>query len=151
MLVDSLLAGETEMFWSAVDHIILPATILGAASTAYIARMTRSFMLEHLSQEYIVTSRIKGLSRARVVWRHAFPNILEQLTVLALAYAFMLEGAVLTETVFAWPGFGRYLTLGLLAGDMNVVLACTLIIGLTFIVLNLLSDVLYRLLDPRAR
>jgi peptide/nickel transport system permease protein len=152
LLIDSLLAGEPEMFWSAVEHIILPASILGAASTAYIARMTRSFMLEQLGQEYIITARIKGLSRARVVWRHAFPNIMVQLvTVLALAYAFLLEGAVLTETVFAWPGFGRYLTLGLLAGDMNVVLACTLIVGLTFIVLNLVSDVLYRLLDPRTR
>ena len=152
LLVDALLAGEYDAFWSALDHIILPATILGAASTAYIARMTRSFMLEQLGQEYIVTARIKGMSRARMVWRHAFPNIMVQLvTVIALAYAFLLEGAVLTETVFAWPGFGRYLTLGLLAGDMNVVLACTLIVGLTFIVLNLISDVLYRLLDPRTR
>jgi peptide/nickel transport system permease protein len=152
LLIDTLLADEPDMFWSAVEHIILPASILGYASTAYIARMTRSFMLEQLSQEYIVTARVKGLSRARVVWRHAFPNILVQLvTVIALAYAFLLEGAVLTETVFAWPGFGRYLTLGLLSGDMNVVLACTLVIGLTFIVLNLISDILYRLLDPRTR
>jgi peptide/nickel transport system permease protein len=152
LLIDSLLENEPEMFWSAVEHIILPASILGYASTAYIARMTRSFMLEQLSQEYVITARVKGLSRARVVWRHAFPNIMVQLvTVIALAYAFLLEGAVLTETVFAWPGFGRYLTLGLLSGDMNVVLACTLLVGLTFIVLNLISDVLYRLLDPRTR
>jgi peptide/nickel transport system permease protein len=152
LLVDSLLAGEPEVFESALRHIILPASILGYASTAYIARMTRSFMLEQLNQEYVTTARVKGLSRSRVIWRHAFPNILVQLvTVIALAYAFLLEGAVLTETVFAWPGFGRYLTLGLLAGDMNAVLACTLIIGLTFIVLNLVSDLLYRLLDPRTR
>lgn len=152
LLVDSLLAGEPDVFWSAVEHIILPASILGYSSTAYIARMTRSFMLEQLSQEYVTTARVKGLSRARVVWRHAFPNIMVQLvTVIALAYAFLLEGAVLTETVFAWPGFGRYLTLGLLAGDMNVVLACTLIVGLTFVVINLVSDILYRLLDPRTR
>lgn len=152
LLIDSLLENEPDVFWSAVEHIILPASILGYSSTAYIARMTRSFMLEQLSQEYVITARVKGLSRARVVWRHAFPNIMVQLvTVIALAYAFLLEGAVLTETVFAWPGFGRYLTLGLLAGDMNVVLACTLIVGLTFIVLNLISDILYRLLDPRTR
>lgn len=152
LLVDSLLAGEPEVFESALRHIILPASILGYASTAYIARMTRSFMLEQLNQEYVTTARVKGLSRSRVIWQHAFPNILVQLvTVIALAYAFLLEGAVLTETVFAWPGFGRYLTLGLLAGDMNAVLACTLIIGLTFIVLNLVSDLLYRLLDPRTR
>ena len=152
LLVDALLAGEPEVFWNAFSHIILPASILGYASMAYISRMTRSFMLEQLGQEYIVAARVKGMSRWRVVWRHAFRNILVQLiTVIALAYAFLLEGAVLTETVFAWPGFGRYLTSGLLAGDMNAVLACVLIIGTIFVGLNLLSDVLYRLLDPRTR
>ncbi|GAB4178864.1 MAG: ABC transporter permease [Thalassobaculales bacterium] len=152
LLVDSILQDEWEVFWNAVSHIILPASILGYASTAYIARMTRSFMLEQLSQEYIIAARAKGMTGTRVVWRHAFPNILVQLvTVVALTYAFLLEGAVLTETVFAWPGFGRYLTLGLLAGDMNAVLASVLIIGLTFVGLNLLCDVLYRVLDPRTR
>jgi peptide/nickel transport system permease protein len=95
---------------------------------------------------------VKGQSKWRVVWRHAFRNIMVQLiTVIALAYAFLLEGAVLTETVFAWPGFGRYLTSGILAGDMNAVLACVLIIGVIFVALNLLSDLLYRLLDPRTK
>jgi peptide/nickel transport system permease protein len=152
ILIDSLLAGEPEVFWDAFSHIVLPASILGYSSMAYISRMTRSFMLEQLSQEYITAARVKGMSRWRVVWRHAFRNILVQLvTVIALAYAFLLEGAVLTETVFAWPGFGRYLTSGLLAGDMNAVLACVLIIGIIFVGLNLLSDLLYRTLDPRTR
>jgi peptide/nickel transport system permease protein len=152
LLIDSLLEGETEVFWNALSHIILPASILGYGSMAYISRMTRSFMLEQLSQEYIVAARVKGLSRWQVIWRHAFRNILVQLvTVIALAYAFLLEGAVLTETVFAWPGFGRYLTSGLLAGDMNAVLACVLIIGMIFVALNLLADALYRILDPRTR
>jgi peptide/nickel transport system permease protein len=152
VLVDSLLAGDYEVFGNAFSHIVLPGTILGYASMAYISRMTRSFMLEQLSQEYIVAARVKGLSRWRVVWRHAFRNILVQLiTVIALAYAFLLEGAVLTETVFAWPGFGRYLTSGLLAGDMNAVLACVLIIGIIFVGLNLFADLLYRLLDPRTK
>ncbi len=152
LLLDALLAGEDEVFWDAFRHIVLPASILGYSSMAYISRMTRSFMLEQLGQEYIVAARVKGMSRWRVVWRHAFRNILVQLiTVIALAYAFLLEGAVLTETVFAWPGFGRYLTSGLLAGDMNAVLACVLIIGFIFVGLNLLSDVLYRTLDPRTR
>jgi len=152
ILVDALLAGETEVFWNALSHIILPASILGYGSMAYISRMTRSFMLEQLGQEYVVAARVKGLSRWKVVWRHAFRNILVQLvTVIALAYAFLLEGAVLTETVFAWPGFGRYLTSGLLAGDMNAVLACVLIIGMIFIALNLVADLLYRVLDPRTR
>ena len=152
ILVDSLLEGETDVFWNALSHIILPASILGYGSMAYISRMTRSFMLEQLSQEYVIAARVKGLSRWKVIWRHAFRNILVQLvTIVALAYAFLLEGAVLTETVFAWPGFGHYLTSGLLAGDMNAVLACVLIIGTIFIALNLLADVLYRLLDPRTR
>jgi peptide/nickel transport system permease protein len=152
IVIDAALAGEWDVFWNALSHIVLPASILGYASTAYIARMTRSFMLEQLNQEYVIAARAKGLSRAAVIWRHAFRNIMVQLvTVIALTYAFLLEGAVLTETVFAWPGFGRYLTLGLLAGDMNAVLACTLIVGLIFVGFNLLSDILYRLLDPRTR
>ncbi len=152
MLVDSALQGEWEVFDNAWRHIILPASILGFAAMAYISRMTRSFMLDQLSQEYIVAARAKGLSQGRVVMRHAFGNILVQLvTVIALAYAFLLEGAVLTETVFAWPGFGHYLTAGLLAGDMNAVLSCVLIVGIIFIALNQLADFLYRRLDPRTR
>jgi peptide/nickel transport system permease protein len=152
LLVDSLIDGEYEVFWNAWRHIVLPGSILGYGSLAYISRMTRSFMLEQLRQEYIIAARAKGLSRARVIWRHAFGNIAVQLiTVIALAYAFLLEGAVLTETVFAWPGFGRYLTAGLLAGDMNAVLACVLIVGIIFIGLNLLADLLYRVMDPRTK
>jgi peptide/nickel transport system permease protein len=151
-LIDTAVAGQWDIFKNVFSHIILPASILGYGAMAYIARMTRSFMLEQLSQEYVVTARVKGLSYARVVWRHAFPNIAVQvITVVALSYAFLLEGAVLTETVFAWPGFGRYLTNALLAGDMNVVLGCTLVVGVIFVGLNLLSDVLYRVLDPRTR
>jgi peptide/nickel transport system permease protein len=152
ILVDAAWEGEWEVFFDALKHIVLPGSILGYASMAYISRMTRSFMLEQLGQEYIIAARVKGLSRWEVIRRHALRNILVQLvTVIALAYAFLLEGAVLTETVFAWPGFGHYLTSGLLAGDMNAVLACVLIVGLIFIGLNLLTDVLYRLLDPRTR
>ena len=152
LTVDALLVGEYDVFWNTLSHMILPGTILGYSSMAYISRMTRSFMLEQLGQEYVTAARVKGQSKWRVVWRHAFRNILVQLiTVITLAYAFLLEGAVLTETVFAWPGFGRYLTSGILAGDMNAVLACVLIIGVIFVALNLLSDLLYRLLDPRTK
>ncbi len=152
MTIDALWAGDMDVFWNAVSHIVLPGSILGYGSMAYISRMTRSFMLEQLAQEYVVAARVKGLSRWAVIRRHAFRNILVQLiTVIALAYAFLLEGAVLTETVFAWPGFGRYLVTGLLAGDMNAVLACVLIVGVIFIGLNLTTDLLYRLLDPRTR
>jgi peptide/nickel transport system permease protein len=147
-----VLAGEWEVFWNAVSHVILPASILGYLSLAYLARMTRSFMLAELGQEYVTTARIKGLAEHRVVWRHAFGNVMVPLiTVVALAYANLLEGSVLTETVFAWPGLGQYITSSLLSADMNAVLGGTIVVGTIFIGLNLLSDVLYRLVDPRAR
>ena len=152
ILIDAALAGDWDVFWNAVDHLILPASLLGYFSLAYIARMTRSFMIEQLSQEYVTTARVKGLSEARVVWRHALGNTAVPLvTVIALSYANLLEGSVLTETVFAWPGLGFYITNSLLNADMNAVLGGTIVVGSVFIGLNLLSDLLYRLLDPRAR
>jgi len=152
LLVDAAIAGEWEVFRNALGHVVLPASVLGYFSIAYIARMTRSFMLEQLSQEYVVTARAKGMSEARVVWVHALRNIAVQLvTVIALSYARLLEGAVLTETVFAWPGLGRYLTNALLAADMNAVLGATIVVGAVFVGVNLLSDLLYRVLDPRAK
>ena len=152
LLVDSLLAGDLEVFFSAFRHIMLPAAVLGYAAIAYISRMTRSFMLEQLNQEYIIAARAKGVSRRQVIWRHAFKNIRVQVvTIVALSYGSLLEGAVLIETVFGWPGFGQYLTNALLIGDMNAVVACTLIVGCIFIGLNLLCDILYRVFDPRTR
>ena len=152
IMIDSVLAGEWEVFWNALSHVILPASILGYLSLAYLARMTRSFMLSELGQEYVTTGRIKGLSERRVVWRHAFGNVMVPLiTVIALAYANLLEGSVLTETVFAWPGLGQYITNSLLSADMNAVLGGTIVVGTIFIGLNLLSDLLYSLVDPRAR
>lgn len=152
ILIDSAIAGEWEVFRNAFSHVILPAAILGYFSLAYISRMTRSFMLEQLRQEYITTARVKGLSEARIVWRHALGNIAVPLvTVIALSYANLLEGSVLTETVFAWPGLGQYITNSLLNADMNAVLGGTIVVGTIFVGINLLSDLLYRLLDPRAR
>jgi len=130
---------------------VAPALILATTSTAYLSRMTRSFMLEQLAQEYVTTARIKGLTEWRVTM-HAFRNIgVQLLTIIVLAYGGLLDGAVLTETVFGWPGFGQYLTSGLLAGDMNVVLTCTLMVGVIFLALNLAADMIYRVLDPRTR
>jgi peptide/nickel transport system permease protein len=151
VLVDSLLAGNAQVFVSAVRHLVLPASVLGLFSLAYITRMTRAFMIEQLGQDYVVAARAKGLSEARVVWRHAFANVAVPLvTVIALSYASLLEGAVLTETVFAWPGLGRYITHSLLNADMNAVLGGTLVVGAVFVGLNLVTDLLYPLLDPRA-
>jgi peptide/nickel transport system permease protein len=151
LTVDCLIAGDWDSLRDALAHLAQPAGVLAYFSMAYIARMTRGFMLDALRGEYIVTARAKGLSAARVIWRHAFGNIAIRLvTVLALTYAGLLEGAVVTETVFSWPGLGQYLTVSLLNADMNAVLGATLVVGLSYVVLNLVADALYRLLDPRA-
>ncbi|MEL6478770.1 MAG: ABC transporter permease [Pseudomonadota bacterium] len=152
ILIDSLIAGDMTIFWNAVSHIVLPGSILGYFSLAYISRMTRSFMIEELGKEYITTARVKGLSEGAVIWRHALGNVLIPLiTVIALSYANLLEGSVLTETIFAWPGLGQYIATALLSADMNAVLGGTVVVGLVFVGLNMLSDVLYRLVDPRSR
>jgi peptide/nickel transport system permease protein len=152
ILIDAALAGEWDIFQNALGHLILPATLLGYLSLAYIARMTRSFMIDQLRQEYVTTALIKGRSFQGAVWRHAFPNILVALiTVVGLTYASLLEGAVLTETVFAWPGLGLYITQSLFNADMNAVLGGTLVVGTVFIGINLTCDFLYRVADPRLR
>src|SRR6185312_479240 len=152
ILIDSALDGNWEILANAFSHLILPASILGYFSLAYIARMTRSFMIDQLSQEYVIAARIKGNSFWRTVWRHAFPNILVPLiTVVGLSYASLLEGAVLTETVFAWPGLGLYITHALFNSDMNAVLGGTVLVGSVFITINLVCDFLYKIFDPRLR
>ncbi len=152
LTVDAALAGDWPAFADALAHLAQPAGVLAFFSLAYIARMTRAFMLAELSSEYVTTARAKGLSETRIIWRHAFRNIAVPLvTVLALTYAGLLEGAVLTESIFSWPGLGQYLTVSLLNADMNAVLGATLVVGLIYVALNLFADLLYRLLDPRVR
>ena len=152
LLIDSAIAGDWTVFKNAVSHLVLPTAILGSYALAYIARMTRSFMLDQLSQEYVLTARVKGVSETAVIWRHAFGNVLVQLiTIIGLTYASLLEGSVLTETVFSWPGIGQYITNALFNSDMNAVIGGTIVVGTCFVGVNMLSDVLYRLVDPRAR
>jgi peptide/nickel transport system permease protein len=152
ILLDSALQRQWGVFANAFSHIALPAALLGYYSMAYISRMTRSFMLNELAQEYIVTARVKGLAEWRIIWGHALRNAAVPLvTVIALSYANLLEGSVLTETVFAWPGLGQYITNSLQNADMNAVLGGTLVIGAVFVGLNTLSDLLYHQLDPRVR
>jgi len=152
ILVDSIIDGQWDVFWDAVSHIILPASLLGYYSLAYISRMTRSFMLEQMGAEYIITARVKGMSEWAVIWRHAFANIkVPLITVIALSYANLLEGSVLTEIIFAWPGIGSYITTALLSADMNAVLGGTVVVGLLFVCLNIFSDLLYKFFDPRAK
>ncbi|RWO46357.1 ABC transporter permease [Mesorhizobium sp.] len=151
-LLDALWQRQWDVFRDAFRHIILPASLLGYFSLAYISRMTRSFMLNELAQEYIVAARAKGLSETRIIWGHALRNAaVPMVTVIALSYAGLLEGSVLTETVFSWPGIGLYITNSLQNADMNAVLGGTIIIGSVFIGINLLSDLLYRVLDPRTK
>ncbi|AOO80821.1 peptide ABC transporter permease [Bosea vaviloviae] len=152
LMIDAAIQGEWEAFWDAWSHLILPSAVLGLFSLAYISRMARSFMITELQQQYVIAARVKGMSEFRVIWRHALRNAFVPLiTVIALSYAHLLEGSVLTETIFAWPGLGRYITNSLLNADMNAVLGGTLVVGAVFIGVNLLSDILGRLVDPRTR
>ena len=152
ILLDAAMQGEWDAFRNGLSHLILPSAVLGLFSLAYISRMTRSFMIAELQQQYVIAARVKGMSEARVIWRHALRNaMVPLLTVIALSYANLLEGSVLTETIFAWPGLGRYITNSLLNADMNAVLGGTLVVGSVFIGINLLSDILGRLVDPRTR
>jgi len=152
MLIDCILARDWEVFRNALYHLIMPATLLGYYSMAYLSRMTRSFMIEQLRQEYVLTARVKGVAEWRVIWGHALGNCaIPLITVIALSFGTLLEGSVLTETVFAWPGLGLYLTNSLLNADMNAVLGSTIVVGSIFLGVNLFSDLLYKVMDPRAR
>ena len=152
LLIDAAMVQNWEIFQNALSHLILPASVLGTFALAYIARMTRSFMLDQLNQEYILTARVKGMPEWNVIWGHAFRNVLVQLiTIIGLTYASLLEGSVLTETVFSWPGIGQYITNSLFNNDMNAVLGGTIVVGVCFVGVNMFSDLLYRLVDPRIR
>jgi ABC-type dipeptide/oligopeptide/nickel transport system permease component len=133
-------------------HLILPAVTLAAASTAIVARLTRSSMLEVLGQDYVRTARSKGLVERAVVVRHGLWNALMPIvTVVGVQAGYLLGGAVLTETVFAWPGVGTLMVQGILARDFPLVQGCVLVVALTFAVINLGVDLLYAYLDPRIR
>ncbi len=135
-----------------ISHLILPAIVLGTASTAIIARMTRSSMLDVLRQDYVRTARAKGLLEKIIIYRHALRNaLIPTVTVVGLQFGYMLAGAVLTESVFSWPGVGRLLVEAILFRDFPVVQSALLIIAIMFVLVNLLVDVLYAFLDPRIR
>ena len=149
-LIDTWLSGDTEAFKNAISHLILPVTLLAYYSLASITRLTRSACLSEMNKEYILLARAKGAGEMTILLRHVLPNIRGTLlTVIALAYTGMLEGAVLTETVFSWPGIGRYLTTALFAGDTTAIMGGTLVIGICFVLINNLTDLLVRLTDPR--
>ena len=149
-LIDTLLSGDLEAFVDAARHIVLPALALSMYSMAVITRMTRSSMLETLNEDYVRTARAKGLRRGKVNIHHALRNaMLPVTTVIGLQLGSLLGGAMLTETVFAWPGIGKYVVDSILKSDFPVVQGAVLLIGVIFIVINLVVDVIYAYLDPR--
>lgn len=151
-LIDSLLQGDWEAFGDTVQHLFLPAFTLSTVPTAIIARMTRASMLEVLNHEYIKTAYAKGVSKSRVVLHHALKNALIPIvTITGLQLGLLLSGAVLTETVFSWNGLGSYVVNAVNARDFPVVQGCVLIFATTFVVVNMLVDLSYFLIDPRVR
>ena len=152
LTIDSLLAGNLSLFFNYLSHLILPAFVLGFASLASITRITRSSMLEVLRQDYIRTAKAKGLRRSVVINRHALRNaLIPTTTVIGLRYGSLLEGAVLTETIFAWPGVGLYSVGAILYLDFPAIMGSVLAIAVVYSVANLVVDLLYGFLDPRMR
>lgn len=141
---------EPGFSWEAIKHLIMPATTLGVATAAIIARLVRSSMLDVLKEDYVRTALAKGVKRRVTIMRHAFRNALIPIvTVLGLEFGVLLSGAVIAESIFAWPGLGRYLILGINGRDFPVVQGAVIFIAVTFVVVNLVVDLLYSVLDPR--
>jgi peptide/nickel transport system permease protein len=148
--IDSLLSGNLHLFGQSLVHLLLPAAVLGYGSLAVLTRQVRASMLEVMPLDYVRTARAKGLSRFSVIVRHALRNaLLPATTVMGLQIGFLLGGALLVEDVFAWPGIGRYATLATTTLDYNAVMGVTIVAAAIYVVVNLLVDVLYMVLDPR--
>ncbi|MFO7631218.1 MAG: ABC transporter permease, partial [Caldilinea sp.] len=150
--VDALIAGDWKTFSNAVSHLILPALVLASYTTGLITRVTRSSMLEVLGMDFIRTARAKGLADNNIVVRHALRNALIPLiTVIGFSYGNLLAGTVLTEAIFAWPGIGQYAYRASTSLDFPAIMGVSLLIALIFILINLIVDVLYFVVDPRLR
>lgn len=150
--VDSLLAGDMRLFLEAVRHLILPVITLSTVSVATVARITRASLLDVLGREYVRTARSKGLTERVTIYKHALRNaLIPVVTIFGLRVGIMLGGAVLTETIFAWPGIGRYAFYGLRQLDLPVVSAFVVYVTLAYAMLNMLVDASYSILDPRIR
>jgi len=150
--IDALLTGNWTAFWSALHHLMLPAFILGSFTLAIVMRVTRAAIIDEMRNDYIRTARSKGMTERRVVIGHALRNVMIPLvTILGLALAGLLSGAVMTETVFDWPGIGTYLVKAASALDYPAIQGGTLLIAVIYIITNLAVDVLYGVIDPRVR
>ncbi|AIR00216.1 peptide ABC transporter permease [Pluralibacter gergoviae] len=149
-LIDSLLAGDTEVFINAVQHLILPAATLAFVHLGIVARQIRSAMLEQLGEDYIRTALASGLPRWTIILRYALPNaLIPSVTVLGLALGDLLYGAVLTETVFAWPGMGAWVVTSIQALDFPAVMGFAIVVSFAYVLVNLIVDLLYLWIDPR--
>jgi dipeptide transport system permease protein len=152
MTIDALLSGQSGAFLDALHHLILPAIVLGTVPLAVIARMTRSSMLEVLSEDYVRTARAKGLSPLRVVGLHALRNaLLPVVTMVGLQVSSLLAGAVLTETIFSWPGIGKWLIESIGRRDYPALQGGVMLVSLVVIMVNVLVDLLYGAINPRIR
>ncbi len=150
--VDSLLAGQFDTFVDALRHLALPSLVLASWSTGLLTRITRTSMLAILHQDFLRTARSKGASEPYVIWRHAFGNaVIPVVTVVGLAYGDLLSGAVMTETIFSWPGIGRYAYQAATLADFPAIMGVALIVAFTYLVVNLIIDVVYGIIDPRVR
>jgi len=152
LLIDCLLAGNLPLFLNALWHLVLPAFVLGWTVVGAISRLVRANMLEVMKQEFILTARAKGASELRVVLRHALRNTLvPTLTIIAYSFAYLLTGAVLTETIFSWPGMGSYAVDAARGLDLPAVMGVTIVGGVVFLLTNLVTDITYVLVNPRVR
>ncbi|WP_234553679.1 ABC transporter permease [Thermus caliditerrae] len=150
LVLDGLLSLKPQVLGDALRHLLLPALTLGTIPLAILTRITRSAMLEVLSQDYVRTARAKGLGERQVILKHALKNaLLPVVTIVGLQFGTLLGGAILTETIFSWPGIGSYIYEGILNRDYPVVQAGVLVVATAFVLVNLLVDLSYALLDPR--
>jgi peptide/nickel transport system permease protein len=151
-LLDSLIEGDMKSFMSALKHLVLPSVTLAMYSMAIIARMTRSTMLETLSKDYIRTARAKGIAEGKVIKKHALSNALIPIvTVIGIQLGYLMGGAVLTESVFAWPGIGKFTVEAIMKSDFPIVQGVVLLIAFIFVMMNLIVDIIYAFLDPRIK
>jgi dipeptide transport system permease protein len=151
-LVDSVLTGNLEGFWSTIKHLLMPAITLGTALAAIVTRITRSSVLEVMRQEYVMTARAKGLSESVVIWRHILRNaLITVITILGLQLGALLNGSVITETVFSYPGIGDLLIQSISVRDYRLTQVLILFFGAIYFLVNMLVDVLYTLVDPRIK
>lgn len=151
-LLDALISGNFKAFWDTLRHLVLPAVALATVPLALVVRVTRSSMLEVLNEDYVRTARAKGLSRRKIIYKHTLRNaLIPVITVIGLKIGTLLGGAILTETVFAWPGVGRLLVMAIYNRDYPLVQGVVFIISVMFVLINIIVDYLYALVDPRIR